>query len=57
MFIMVNAEEALTSDDPNIVKRLRGSISTQISCDVKLLEKELAKKKMGHLTLQILAIS
>ena len=42
--IMVTAEEALKSSDPSEVKRLRGSISTQISCDVKLLEKELSKK-------------
>ena len=41
---MVTAEEALRSDDPNEVKRLRGSISTQIACDIKLLQKELAKK-------------
>ena len=41
---MVTADEALKSDDPKEVKRLRGSISTQISCDINLLQKELSKK-------------
>ena len=41
---MVTAEEALKSDDPKIVKRLRGSIGAQISCDIDLLDKELSKK-------------
>ena len=41
---MVTAEEALKSADPKEVKRLRGSISAQISCDVNLLQKELSKK-------------
>ena len=44
---MVTAEEALRSDDPNELKRLRGSISTQIACDIKLLQKKHAKKT-GH---------
>ena len=41
---MVTAEDALKSEDPKEVKRLRGSISTQISCDINLLQKELSKK-------------
>ena len=41
---MVTVEEALTSDDPKVVKRLRGTISAQITCDVNLLNKELSKK-------------
>ena len=44
---MATAEEALKSNDPKVVKRLRGSISTQLTCDINLLEKELAKKKDG----------
>ena len=41
---MVTAEEALKSSDPAEVKRLRGSICAQISCDTNLLTKELSKK-------------
>ena len=41
---MVTTDEALKSEDPNVVKRLRGSICTQITCDINLLNKELAKK-------------
>ena len=41
---MVTAEEALKSSDPKEVKRLRGSLSTQISCDTQILQKELSKK-------------
>ena len=41
---MVTVEEALTSDDPKVVKRLRGTTSAQITCDVNLLNKELSKK-------------
>ena len=43
---MATAEEALKSNDPKVVKILRGSISTQLTCDINLLEKELAKKKI-----------
>ena len=42
---MVTAEEALKSDDPIVVKRLRSSISAQITCDLNILEKELSKKR------------
>ena len=48
---MVSAEEALSSDVPATVKKLRGSIKVQIICDIKLLEKELAKKKDEELDL------
>ena len=48
---MVTAEEALQSQDPKTVKRLRGSINTQIQCDVNLLEKELQKKQNGNFDL------
>ena len=41
---MVTAEEALTCDDPKIVKRLRGSVKAQISCDINILSKQLSKK-------------
>lgn len=42
---MVTAEEALTSNDPTVVKRLRGSISAQVTSDLNILEKELSKKQ------------
>ena len=48
---MVTADEAMKSDDPKIVKRLRGSINSQLSCDVHLLEKELDKKTDGKFDL------
>ena len=48
---MVTAEEALASEDPSVVRRLRGSINTQITCDVNLLEKELSKKLNGEIDL------
>ena len=48
---MVTAEEALISRDPKEIKRLRGSISTQITIDINLLEKELAKKAGGSFDL------
>ena len=41
---MVTAEDALKSEDPKEVKRLRGSISAQISCDINHLQKELSKE-------------
>ena len=41
---MVTATEALSSSDPKIVKRLRGSICTQLSCDINILEKALSHK-------------
>ena len=44
---MVTATEALESSDPKIVKRLRGSISTQLSCDINILEKALSHKVDG----------
>ena len=45
---MVTATEALLSSDPKIVKRLRGSISTQLSCDKNILEKALSQKINGN---------
>ena len=42
---MVTAEEALKSTDPQEVKRLRSSISGQITCDINILQRELSKKK------------
>ena len=48
---MVNVDEALVSEDPKIVKRLRGSISTQITCDINLLKKELSKRQDGKFEL------
>ena len=42
---MVTVDEALKSDDPKDVKRARAAISTQISCDVGLLKRELGKVK------------
>ena len=48
---MVTAEEALKSSDPKEIKRLRGSISTQITIDINLLAKELAKKTGGSFDL------
>ena len=44
---MVRAEEAINSDDPKTVKRARRSINTQISCELGLLVKELAKETDG----------
>ena len=41
---MVTATEALTSPDIKIVKKLRGSIKTQITVDANILEKALAEK-------------
>ena len=41
---MVTAIEALSSSDPKLVKKLRGSIKAQISVDVNILEKALAEK-------------
>ena len=49
---MVTAEEALKSSDPKEIKRLRGSISTQITIDINLLTKELAKKTDGSFDLE-----
>ena len=48
---MVSAEEALSSDVPATVRKLRGAIKVQIICDIKLLEKELAKRKDEELDL------
>ena len=48
---MVTAEEALISRDPKEIKRLRGSISTQLTIDINLLEKELSKKTGGSFDL------
>ena len=45
MFNMVTAEEALKSCDPKEVKRLRSSISAQVTCDINILQKELNKKQ------------
>ena len=44
---MVTVDEALVSEDPKVVKRLRGSICTQITCDLNLLNKEINKKQDG----------
>jgi len=44
---MVTAEEAIKSDDSKVVKRARRSISTQITCDVGLLNRELEKQING----------
>ena len=52
---MVTAEEALSSTDPSTVKKLRGSIKVQIVCDIKLLDRELAKKQDGVLDLAIIS--
>lgn len=41
---MVTAVEALSSSDPKLVKKLRGSIKAQLSVDVNILEKALAEK-------------
>ena len=41
---MVSATDALTSSDPKLVKKLRGSIKTQLMVDVNILEKALAEK-------------
>ena len=41
---MVTVTEALTSEDPKVVKRLRGSCSTQISCNLNILEKALSQR-------------
>ena len=49
---MVTAEEALSSNDPQVVKRLRGSLSTQVTCDINLLSKELGKQQEGKFDLQ-----
>ena len=54
---MVTAEEAIKSDDPKVVKRARGSISTQITCDVGLLTRELEKQINGGFDIQKLAPS
>ena len=48
---MVTVGEALNSEDPKLIKRLRGSICTQITCDVNLLSKELNKKQNGRFDL------
>ena len=48
---MATAEEALKSDDPKVVKRLMRSNSTQLTCDINLLETELTKKKDGKYNL------
>ena len=48
---MVNVDEALVSEDPKVVKRLRGSISTQVTCDINLLKKELSKRQDGKFEL------
>ena len=53
---MVTALEALKSSDPKEIKRLRGSISTQITIDINLLTKELAKKTGGSFDLERCAI-
>ena len=45
-------EEALLSKDHSLVKRIRGSMHSQISCDVKLLRSELAKKTGPHFILE-----
>ena len=42
---MFTAEEALKSCDPKEVKRLRSSISAQVTCDINILQKELNKKQ------------
>ena len=44
---MATIEEAISSCDPLLVKRLRGSISAQIECDTYLLNTELMKKDEG----------
>ena len=55
---MVTATEALTSPDIKIVKKLRGSIKTQITVDANILEKALAEKtdnkfNFGRISLQL----
>ena len=44
---MATAEEALKSNDPKVMKRLTRPISTQLTCDINLLEGQLTKKKDG----------
>ena len=49
---MVNIEEATQSNDQIFVKRMRDVVSSQISCDVTLLGKELAKKESGQFEIE-----
>ena len=44
---MVTADEAIKSGQPKDVKRARASISAQITCDINLLKRELAKELNG----------
>ena len=41
---MVSLGEALLSEDPKIIKRLRGAFNTQIISDIDILNVELSKK-------------
>ena len=41
---MVILDEALLSEDPKIIKRLRGAFNTQIISDIDILNVELSKK-------------
>ena len=45
---MYTTEEALVSTDPKLVKRLRGSSSTQVLCNLNILIKALANRKDGQ---------
>ena len=49
---MVNTAEALKSDDPQTIKSFMGSITSHITCDIKLIETELEKKQNGEFDIE-----
>ena len=52
---MVTVEDALKSNDPKVIKKLRGSMSAQITCDLRLLNNELTKKLADKYNLETIS--